>query len=112
MKIDDIINEMETMEFDDLKRIQKAANKAVEGFNDRKRNEALAAMDATAREHGFTMADLTGVAPKKSKKPVSPPKYQHPENPAVTWTGMGRQPGWIKDLLESGTQKDDLLIKQ
>jgi len=53
---------------------------------------------------------LTGLSPKKAKT-VSPPKYRHPENPEMTWTGRGRQPDWMKDALENGQSKDDFLIE-
>jgi DNA-binding protein H-NS len=28
------------------------------------------------------------------------PKFQNPKQPAQTWTGCGKQPHWVRDLLE------------
>lgn len=42
---------------------------------------------------------------------VSVPKYRHPENSAVTWKGMGRQPKWIIEAEAAGKSRDELLIK-
>ncbi|WP_415404111.1 H-NS family nucleoid-associated regulatory protein [Tateyamaria sp. SN3-11] len=98
----------DALSLDDLKNIQKKAAKAIEGFETRKRKEALAAVEAKAAEMGFSLSELTGGTKTKSTK--SAPKYCHPENPAKTWTGKGRQPNWIKEALANGKTLEDLLI--
>jgi DNA-binding protein H-NS len=103
--------DLNSLSLDELKRLQKDVNKAVEGYEVRKRNDAFAAADAAAREMGYTLADLTGASSKK-KKMASVPKYRHPENADQTWTGKGRQPDWMKEALASGQSKDDFLIKE
>ena len=98
----------DALSLDELKDIQKTAAKAIASFEARKRNEALAAVEAKAAEMGFSLNELTGAAKTKGTK--SAPKYCHPENPAKTWTGKGRQPNWVKDALANGKAMDDLLI--
>lgn len=39
------------------------------------------------------------------------PKYQHPSNTGLTWTGRGVKPNWLSDFLAQGYQLDDFLIK-
>lgn len=103
--------DLNTMELDELKKLQKDVTKAIENFEERKRLEALAAVEAKAHEMGFSLAELTGAATKKKAgKPTGIPKYVHPENPAKTWTGKGRQPAWIKDALDAGRSLDEFLI--
>ncbi|SHF95469.1 DNA-binding protein H-NS [Loktanella atrilutea] len=106
--MDDI--DLDSMSLDELKKLQKNVGKAIDGYEDKQRKAALAAVEAAARENGYSLAELTGMTPKKGKA-VSPPKYRHPENPEQTWTGRGRQPDWMKDALENGQSKDDFLIK-
>lgn len=96
------------LSLEDLKAIQKQATKAIDTFLARKRKEALAAVEAKAAEMGFALGELTGAAKTKGSK--APPKYCHPENPAMTWTGRGRQPNWVKDAVANGASMDDLLI--
>lgn len=98
----------DSLSLDELKAIQKDAAKAIASFESRKRKEALAAVEVKAAEMGFSLGDLVGRAKTKSTK--SAPKYCHPENPAMTWTGKGRQPNWIKEALANGKSLDDLLI--
>lgn len=101
---------LDKLDLNELKQLQKEVAKAIDNFEAKRRNEALAAIENTAKEHGFSLAELTGGAsPKKGKQPL-PPKYAHPENPSLTWSGRGRQPTWIKEGLESGKSLDDYLI--
>ena len=39
-----------------------------------------------------------------------PPKYRNPNNPQDTWTGRGRQPRWVSELLEQGYTLEQLKI--
>ena len=101
--------DLKSLSLEDLKKLQKDVAKAISGFEARRRNEALAAAKAAAREAGYDLDDLLGLG-KKSAKAVSVPKYQHPENPSLTWSGRGRQPAWFKEALASGNSQDDLSI--
>lgn len=101
------------MDLDELKQLQKDVEKAIRDYEKRRKQEALAAADAIAREKGYSLAELMGDAPKKTRKgAVNPPKYRHPDNPALTWSGRGRQPAWIKEALEAGQSLDDFLIEK
>ena len=92
---------------DDLKALQKKVTKAIETYGDRQRREALAVLEEKAREMGFTIAELTG---GKTIRSQGVPRYCHPNDPSVTWTGKGRQPNWIKEGLAAGKGLDDFLI--
>ncbi len=101
--------DLDKLSLEELKKLQKAVNKAVEDYDTRKRQEAAKALEAKAKEMGFSLAELTGTPAKKT---ASPPKYRHPDDPSKTWTGRGRQPAWIKDAVESGQSADDFLIEK
>ncbi|MCC5964075.1 MAG: H-NS histone family protein [Rhodobacteraceae bacterium] len=101
--------DLNEMELSELKKLQKDVTKAIESFEDRKRKEALAEVDALARERGFTIEQLVGVAPPRSRKPVAP-KYANPADPSQTWTGRGRKPKWVVAALNAGKTLDDLAI--
>jgi DNA-binding protein H-NS len=38
------------------------------------------------------------------------PKYQNPHRPLETWSGRGKQPRWVSDLVQSGKDINDFLI--
>lgn len=100
---------LDKMSLAELKQLKKDIDKAIAAAAKTQRADALAAAEAAAKAHGFSLADLTGKA-KKSSKAAAPAKYANPENPAVTWSGRGRQPGWIKDALKKNKSLEAFLI--
>lgn len=97
----------EKLTLDELKQLEKDVAEAIQSFEARRKKEARAAAEAVARKMGFSLDELTGT---KGRKSVSMPKYQHPENPSLTWTGRGRKPKWFVEALDSGKTADELLI--
>ena len=94
----------------ELKTLHKDVTKAIAEFSDRKKTEAMQALEAHAKELGFSLAELTGG--KKTRKSSGPggAKYRHPENADVTWSGRGRQPGWFKSALEEGKSPESMSV--
>lgn len=90
----------------ELKKLRKEVDAAIEGFNDRQREKAYAELEAMAREKGFTLVELAGIA--KKRKLVSPPRYAHPDDASLTWTGRGRRPRWYIELESAGRAPVDL----
>ena len=39
------------------------------------------------------------------------PKYQNPQAPKETWSGRGRKPAWVANLVKSGKSLEDLQIE-
>lgn len=100
--------DLKNMSLDELKSLEKQVTKAISNFQERRKAEALAEAEATVQKFGFSLSELaTGKATKKS---VSVPKYQHPEDASLTWTGRGRKPKWIIEGLESGKSLADFAI--
>lgn len=93
----------------ELKKLNKDVEAAIESFSERKRQEALAELEAVAREKGFTLAELTGISAKKQSKPVVA-KYVNPNDPSQKWSGRGRKPRWVNELLDSGKSLSDFEI--
>ncbi|WP_372604788.1 H-NS family nucleoid-associated regulatory protein [Actibacterium sp.] len=88
----------------DLQALRKDIDKAEKALAQRERMVALAAAEAAAREHGFSLAELTGAAAPAA------PKYRNPENTDQTWTGRGRKPGWVAAHLAAGGALDELAV--
>ena len=92
---------------DELLQLSKDVEKALRSYDKRKRDEALREMELVAQKHGIALKDVVQGGPKRS---VQVPKYKHPENPALTWSGRGRQPAWFKEAMDAGHSRDDLLL--
>ena len=93
----------------ELVALKKEADKALASLEARKRSEALKAVEATAKEHGFTLKELMGGKPAAPKS-SGVARYANPSDTNQTWTGKGRQPDWFKAALEAGQSRDDLEI--
>ena len=84
---------------------------AIGGFSDRKKQEAISALEARAQELGFSLAELKGVKKQRKSTGTAGPKYRRPENPNVTWSGRGRKPRWFADALAAGKKPVTLAIQ-
>ena len=93
----------------DLKELQNRVTKEIAGFHDRKKREALAALEEKARELGFSMSELTG-ATKMRKRSPAVAKYSNPSDPSETWSGRGRKPLWFVAALKSGKTPEDMSL--
>ena len=113
--------DLKSMTRKELEKLKADVEKELSRTIERDKKAALVAAQKAAREHGFALDEVTDgqrstratkrrkTAPKKS---AGAPKYMHPDNPSVTWTGKGRQPKWIKEAEAAGKSRDEFLIKK
>ena len=100
---------LDSMSLAELKQLHKEIAKAILTFDDRHKAEARAQVEALAKEFGFSLSELINTK-SKSPRTYTAPKYQHPENPSLTWTGRGRKPQWFNEALASGKTPEDLAV--
>ncbi|WP_206198527.1 H-NS histone family protein [Zoogloea dura] len=89
-----------------LKRIVDELNGL--GFS---KEELANALGMTVKPNSGISKKVRGERGSAEAKVKGNPKYQNPDDHDQTWTGMGRQPGWIKAHLQSGGSLESLLIK-
>jgi DNA-binding protein H-NS len=104
--------DLSKLSLEELTSLKADVDKAIQNYETRKRNEALAAAEAAAQAAGYSLSDLMAGSRLGKKKTASPPKYQHPENPELTWSGRGRQPRWLKEAVEAGQAQEEFLINK
>lgn len=102
------IIDLESLSLKELKELEKGAAKAIKIFEARRLKEARAAAEAAVREFGVSLDEV--MAAKGARKTAA--KYQNPENPDLTWSGLGRKPGWFLAAIEGGTSAENLFIAQ
>lgn len=56
--------------------------------------------------------DASPVAAKSERKErqTGQPKYRHPHDKMMTWSGNGKRPNWFKDWIDAGNDPTQLLI--
>lgn len=99
---------LEEMSLEELKKLRKDVDKAIETYEARQLAEVREKLEAQAKEMGYSLEAVMGASKKGKAKRL--PRYRHPENPTLTWTGMGRKPNWFIEAIEAGMSEDDLRI--
>ena len=100
---------LDTLSLNDLKTLQKDIVRAIDTAEQRQKADAREQVEALAKKLGYTLAELTEGKAKPNRAPTMP-KYRHPENPALTWSGRGRKPQWFVEALAAGKTAEDLAI--
>ena len=101
--------ELESYSLKELKKIRNDVEKAITSFEHRKLAEARSELSTKASELGYSLDDLLGVVAARKRTPAKP-KYRHPAQPDLTWTGRGRAPLWMVELETRGKNRAELLI--
>jgi len=101
--------DLEALPLGELEKMQKDVDRAISTFEDRQQAEARARVGALTRDLGCSLAKLVRTETKSSHAPAAA-KYRHPENPALTWAGRGRQRQWFIDVLAAGKNAEDLAV--
>ena len=99
--------DLRELDRDALLRLRKDVDQALQNYDKRKRDVALREMQEVAEKHGLSMKDFMK---NGSARSVNAPKFRHPENPELTWSGRGRQPTWYKEAIGAGADPEDLKI--
>lgn len=101
--------DLDNMSLKELRDLRTKVDRSISSFEERKRREALAALEEAAREHGFSLTELTGAKSGRRVGKVAP-KYANPDDNSQTWTGRGRRPHWVQAALDSGKTLEDMAI--
>ena len=102
--------DLEKMSEKELKELRLRVDKAISTLGSRRLAAARQAAEEAAMKHGFSLSDLVAAKAGKATKSKSPAKFRNPADPAMTWSGKGRQPGWIKEGLAKGRTVGDFAI--
>lgn len=101
--------DLNKMSLKELKDLHSQVAKAISGYEDRRKREALAELEEKAKTMGFSLAELTGVTAGRKRSP-SVAKYANPADQTDTWSGRGRKPRWFSEALAKGKKPEDLAI--
>ncbi len=106
-----MVKKMDLSKFsmEELKALRKEVDTAIAGFAEQKRQNAMRAIEEVAKQHGMSLDEIVGGKARK-RKAKSAAKYANPGNPAETWSGRGRQPGWFKAAIAAGKDPDTMAI--
>lgn len=117
-QIQDLIEQKVKLEHEKLLPLRKQYIEVVEAIGKAVAPHGLTAAKYLAMSHDQAtrfMLDQayqthTGTPPVTRRKMKVPPKYRHPKNKELTWTGRGNSPIWVREYLDAGGTLEKLLI--
>lgn len=108
--------QLDNLSIEELEQVISDARRLIE----KKREEAVARaradIERIAATTGYSLEDLLGMgkprarAPSRVQKPVAE-KYRNPRDPSQSWSGRGKRPRWLQDLLQQGATLESLQIR-
>ena len=98
--------------------LQKAIARELDKRPQAKKRAAVEAeLEKILKKQGLSLGDVFPELADKPNKPAakpssSPIKYQHPENPNLSWTGKGPKPKWMREWLAGGGSEEALSVNE
>ncbi len=103
--------DLSTLTLTQLRDLEKKIPAEIKRRQAQEKAAVLSELKAMAQDRGFTLEQLLDGERKSSLAgSVVKPKYRHPQDPALTWTGRGRTPVWVRDWTAGGGTLDALKI--
>ena len=104
------MNDLSNLSVSELQAVIDNAAAALKIKQDSERKDVYAKIKELAASVGATV-DIY-VADKKEPRKMAKvePKFRHPTDASLTWTGRGLTPKWMRALLDEGRDKSEFLI--
>src|SRR3954447_26498508 len=103
--------DLSKLNIEELEGLVKDAQAEINSRREAERDRVLSQMRELAASLGLTLEDVGRLERGKSAAGGSvAPKYRHPSDPNLTWSGRGKRPAWIAEALASGKSLEDLAV--
>lgn len=111
------ISELQGLSEEELQKVIEEARKTLEAKNREKRDQTIRQIMELAEAAGLEVEIREKKTPtatgRRSRKGIKVPiKYRHPSNPALTWTGRGQMPRWMRELVNQGRDREEFRIHE
>lgn len=104
--------DIDNLNIDQLRELTEKAQVLIEKKKSAEIDDAFRQLLDVAASVNMTLDELIahGQKTKRVVKRSVAPRYRNPNNLEQTWTGRGKKPRWVQDLLDQGKQLDELMI--
>lgn len=107
------MSELNKLSLDELLTLQKRVAEEIETRKSAEKAKAQQEILSLASKYGLTVqiggAKAVKAGGKKSGSVA--PKYRHPQDSSLTWTGRGRSPVWVAEWKTQHGSLDGITIK-
>lgn len=100
------IQELEKVIADARERIEEKREEAVA--------RARADIERIAASTGYSVEDLLGMGKSRARvatRKVVADKYRNPRDPSQSWSGRGKRPRWLQELLDQGGKLENFQVR-
>jgi DNA-binding protein H-NS len=98
--------DFETMSIDDLWSLHERIGSVLEVKIQDEKRRLEHWLDELGRRSVASQADIRHTRPS----PKGEPKFRNPNDPSITWSGRGRHPRWLNELIAAGRAINDFRI--
>ena len=109
--------DLSKLSLDELDSLAKEVQAELVVRREAERESVLNQMRELAGSLGLTLEDVVklergkgGRGGRGAAAAVVQPKYRHPEDSSLTWSGRGKRPKWLAEALASGKGLEDFAI--
>jgi DNA-binding protein H-NS len=108
--------DLSKLSIEELEILVKDAQAEINARREAERERVFGQMRELAASLGLTLEDVVrqqrakGGADKGGAGGSAQPKYRHPSDPNLTWSGRGKRPAWIAEALAAGKSLEDLAV--
>lgn len=95
---------------EEIKELQSKIPKVLAEKEAIKKQNVIDQVNEIITKAGYTVNDLFPKTGKKTNKATLKAKYQNSEDKTQTWTGRGKTPKWLTEMLKTGKTKEDFII--
>jgi DNA-binding protein H-NS len=100
-------DKLETMPLDELWRLHEEVIRILASRVEAQKLKIDRQLEELGRRFGGSPEDI----PQPRPYPPVLPKFRNPAQPLEMWSGRGRQPHWVSELLATGASLDDCRIQ-
>jgi DNA-binding protein H-NS len=99
--------DLDKMRLDDLWDLHEEIVEVLDRKLESEKQKLQSQLDQLGRTFGGSPKDI----PQSRPYPKVEPKYRNPSKPLETWSGRGKTPRWVVELLATGASLDELRIQ-
>ena len=98
---------LEKMELDDLWNLHQRIIDVLDRKLENQKRKLEDQLDELGRRFGGSPKDI----PQRRPYPKVEPKFRNPNDPTETWSGRGKTPRWMIEMIADGRSIDDFRIQ-
>lgn len=106
---------LNNLSIEELQDVIAQANDLIEEKREAAVAKARADIEKIAASTGYSVHDLLGLRNARGRKAGArkavADKYRNPKDPSQTWSGRGKRPKWLQEVLEKGGKLENYLVK-